>query len=90
MAIPNHPTGPTVEHPNANLILTLGILSICCGVCGPVAWVMGKKALNEIDNSYGAYSGRTQVFIGYLIGVIGTILTLIWALLWLLVMCNGG
>ncbi|MGW5313059.1 DUF4190 domain-containing protein [Nocardia thailandica] len=90
MAIPNQPIGQTVEHPNANLILTFGILSLCCGVFGPVAWVMGKKALNEIDNSYGAYSGRTQVFIGYVIGIIGTILVVIMALLWLLVMCNGG
>jgi hypothetical protein len=35
---------------NATLILVLGILSIVClPILGPVAWIMGNKALQELD-----------------------------------------
>ncbi|GGN83842.1 DUF4190 domain-containing protein [Nocardia rhizosphaerihabitans] len=91
MAIPNQPIGETVEHPQANLILVLGLLSpFCCGIFGPVAWVLGKRALNQIDESYGALSGRSQVMIGYIAGIIGTILMVMFALLYLAGSCNGN
>ncbi|WP_278260510.1 DUF4190 domain-containing protein [Nocardia sp. AG03] len=91
MAIPYQPIGETVEHPQANLILVLGLLSpFCCGIFGPVAWVLGKRALNQIDSSYGALSGRSQVLIGYIAGVIGTILMILFALLYLAGSCNGN
>ncbi|WP_067977381.1 DUF4190 domain-containing protein [Nocardia caishijiensis] len=91
MAIPNQPIGPTVEHPQANMILVLGLLSpFCCGIFGPVAWTLGKRALNEIDASYGGLSGRHQVLIGYIAGIFGTILMICFALLYLAGSCNGN
>lgn len=91
MAIPNQPIGETVEHPQANLILVLGLISpFCCGILGPIAWALGKRALNDIDGSYGRLSGRPQVLIGYVAGIIGSILMLLMALLYLLGSCNGN
>ncbi len=47
---------------NATLILVLGILSlVCCGLLGPVAWIMGNNALREIDAGIGNPSDRGLV-----------------------------
>ncbi len=63
------------SHPQAITVLILGILGIVlCQICAPFAWVMGRKALREIDNSGGAIGGRTTVQIGYILGIIGTVL----------------
>ena len=75
-----------VEHPHAAIVLVLGALSIFCfGVLGPVAWVLGKRALDQIEESGGALGGRSQVLIGYVLGIIGTVLMVLWALLFVLV-----
>lgn len=51
--------GPQQDHPQATTILVLGILSlVMCGILGPFAWSMGKKALAEIDASGGMIGGR--------------------------------
>ncbi|MFB8281933.1 DUF4190 domain-containing protein [Nocardia colli] len=70
--------GPPQEHPQATMILILGILSLVfCQVIGPVAWVMGKRALNEIDASGGALGGRSNVMVGYVCGIIASALIII-------------
>ncbi|MFI9505891.1 DUF4190 domain-containing protein [Nocardia sp. NPDC052566] len=90
MVIPNQPPGPPVEHPNATAVLFLGAASLlCCGVLGPVAWALGKRALDQIEESGGAYGGRTQVIVGYTLGVIGTILMIVLAVLFLLILIGG-
>ncbi|GAA5048368.1 DUF4190 domain-containing protein [Nocardia callitridis] len=86
MVIPNQTIGDPVEHPNATLVLVLGALSLfCCGLFGPVAWALGKRALNQIEESGGALGGRTQVLVGYILGVVGTIFMVIFAVLFMLV-----
>ncbi|MBE7325399.1 DUF4190 domain-containing protein [Nocardioides sp. Y6] len=66
---------PVQDHPQATTILVLGILSlICCQILGPVAWIMGKKAVAEIDATPGRYSGRDKANIGKILGIIGTVL----------------
>ena len=66
---------PGQDHPQATLILILGILSlVLCALCGPFAVVMGRKALTEIDASGGAIGGRGQVMAGYICGIIATAL----------------
>ncbi|BDT84682.1 DUF4190 domain-containing protein [Nocardia cyriacigeorgica] len=91
MVIPNQPIGQTIEHPRATLVLVLGAVSLmCCGVLGPVAWALGKQALDQINDSHGALSGRAQVMVGYILGVIGTIMMIIWALLFLLILLGGN
>jgi len=73
---PAYQGGPTTpNHPQATTILVLGILSIvCCSFLGPVAWVMGSKAIKQIDASGGQYGGRDQVKVGKILGIIGTVL----------------
>jgi len=72
------PYAPPQDHPQATLVLILGILSIViCSLIGPFAWVLGKRAVREIDASGGTLSGRTQAQVGYIMGMIVTILLII-------------
>lgn len=72
------PYGPVQDHPQATLVLILGILSIViCSLIGPFAWAIGKRAVREIDASGGTLGGRTQAQVGYIMGMIVTILMII-------------
>ena len=63
------------NHRQATTILVLGILGcVCCTPCGPFAWVMGRRALKEIDSSGGTIGGRGTVLAGYICGIIATAL----------------
>ncbi|MEI2826350.1 MAG: DUF4190 domain-containing protein [Dermatophilaceae bacterium] len=63
------------EHPQGTTIMVLGILSlVVCGVLGPVAWVMGNKAIKEIDAAGGTASNRSQVNAGRICGIIASVL----------------
>ncbi|GAB4582726.1 DUF4190 domain-containing protein [Nocardia sp. IFM 10818] len=91
MVIPEKPIGPTVEHEYATTVLLLGVLSVfCCGILGPVAWVLGRRALNEIEASGGEYGGRVQVVVGYVLGIVGTIFMIIMGTLFLLMALGGN
>ncbi|MGQ4616952.1 DUF4190 domain-containing protein [Nocardia sp. R7R-8] len=91
MVIPNQPIGSPVEHPNATAVLFLGAASLlCCGVPGPVAWALGRRALSQIEESGGAYGGRAQVLVGYVLGVIGTVMMIVFAVLFLLISLGGN
>jgi len=60
---------------NPTLILVLGILSIVCiPLLGPVAWIMGNKALQELDQGFGDPNSRGLVVAGRILGIIGTVL----------------
>lgn len=68
----------TRDHPQGTLILVLGILSIVvCGLLGPVAWIMGNKAIKEIDANPSAYSNRGNVQAGRIIGIIASCLLIL-------------
>ncbi|WP_280236273.1 DUF4190 domain-containing protein [Nocardia cyriacigeorgica] len=70
--------GAPQDHPQSTTILVLGILSlVMCGILGPFAWVMGKKALAEIDASGGMLGGRGNVKAGYICGMISSILLIV-------------
>lgn len=74
---PGYPGVPQ-RHPQATLTLILGIVSIlCCGLVGIAAWIIGNKAVQEIDASGGAIGGRTEANIGRILGVIGIVLTVV-------------
>ncbi|WP_040794222.1 hypothetical protein [Nocardia higoensis] len=91
MVIPNQPLGSPVEHPHATAVLFLGAASIlCCGALGPVAWALGKRALDQIESSGGAIGGRVQVTVGYTLGVIGTILMICMAVFFGMMVLGGG
>lgn len=66
---------PTMDHPQGTTILVLGILSlVAVQILGPVAWIMGSKALAEIDADPTRYRNRGTVQAGRIMGMIATIL----------------
>ena len=73
------------DHPRATLSLILGIVGlVCCSIAAPFAWVIGSRAVREIDESGGRYTGRGQAQAGKILGIIGTALMVL-GLLFLLV-----
>ena len=73
--------GYSREHPQGTTILILGICSlVVCQLLGPVAWVMGNNAIQEIDANPYAYSNRSSVQAGRICGIIGTVLIALWLL----------
>lgn len=84
-SLPEEPTGNPVEHPHATTVLILGVLGLlCCGILGPIAWVMGKRALNQIEWSQGTIGGRSQILVGYVLGIVATVLMVLYACVFLL------
>ena len=61
------------DHPDATTVLILGIVGMAvCQVVAPFAWVKGGRVKREIDASGGQIGGRSQVMIGYVLGIVGT------------------
>lgn len=81
------PPGPPVApaHPSATTAMVLGLVGLAgimlCGgltlVLSPFAWVMGARAVKEIDAAPGRYSGRDQAQGGRIMGIIGTVLLML-------------
>ena len=66
--------GGQVEHPQGTTVLILGSLSlVACQILGPFAWSMGNKALEEIDRDPLRYSNRSNVNLGRILGIVGTV-----------------
>ena len=75
-------TPPGSSQVNGTTILILGILSIvCCGLLGPVAWIMGNNALATLNAGGGDESQRNNANIGRICGIIGTVF-LILGIIW--------
>lgn len=72
---PGYYGAPPPDHPQTTTVLILGILSlVLCQFLGPVAWVMGRRARDEIDASQGTIGGRGLVNAGYICGIVATCL----------------
>ena len=72
------PYGAVQDHPQATMVLILGILGIAvCGVMSPIAWVMGNRVVREIDASNGAIGGRTLANAGRICGMVWSILMIL-------------
>jgi hypothetical protein len=72
------------EHPSANTVLVLGIVSavlllVAFPVTGPFAWWMGNKARREIRQFPGRYREGGTLTAGWVIGIITSILMAIGA-----------
>ncbi|MFC0628962.1 DUF4190 domain-containing protein [Kribbella deserti] len=72
------------DNRNATVALVFGIVGLMMGlvVVAPVAWIYGRKALNEIDASPGVYKNRSVATAGYWFGIIGTVLLVLLVLFW--------
>lgn len=79
------------DHPQATTALVVGIVGIvvCAGLISPIAWVIGKKAVDEIDASRGMIGGRGAAQAGYILGIVGTCILAVYALALLLVLAFG-
>ena len=73
---------PKPRHPQALTVLILGLVATAGGVIsgglgfivGPIAWVMGARAKREIDAEPGRWDGEDLINIGYILGIVGTVL----------------
>ncbi|MER7499438.1 DUF4190 domain-containing protein [Nonomuraea pusilla] len=84
---PSYYGPPPQSHPNGTTILVLGILSlVVCSILGPFAWVMGNRALREIDESGYLYENRGSVQAGRICGIISTVLLILTLVLVVLVL----
>lgn len=82
---------PAVNHPQGTTVLVLGILGlVCCGVLGPVAWIMGNSAMREIDANPAAYSNRGSVQAGRILGIIATVLLVLGIVFYVAVFALGA
>ncbi|MEP6814051.1 MAG: DUF4190 domain-containing protein [Marmoricola sp.] len=84
---PNQPYQPPYQpqyqvlpdHPQATTVLVLGILGlVLCGVIAPFAWTMGNRVQGEIDASRGTLGGRSSANAGRIMGIIGTVLLIVY------------
>lgn len=65
-------------HPRGTAVLVLGIIGIViCFPCGIIALIMGNNALKEIDANPGAYTNRSMVNAGRILGIIAVIIWVI-------------
>jgi hypothetical protein len=79
---PAYAGGQLPDHPSATTAMVLGIIGLaglvfCAGitlVLSPAAWIVGGKAVREIDASGGRYTGRDRAAAGKVMGIIGTVL----------------
>lgn len=85
------PYGASQDHPQATLILILGILGlVVCGIIAPFAWVMGNRVVGEIDASNGALGGRSMANAGRICGMIGSILIIVSIVLFVVIFLFAG
>lgn len=67
--------GPPPDHPQATTALIFGILGlVLCQILAPFAWVMGRRVMREIDASGGTMGGRGNAQVGFILGIVGTVL----------------
>jgi len=78
---PGPPAYRLPDHPDATKSMVLGLVALIGGftcylplALGPWAWVVGRRAVREIDAQPGRFEGRGQAVAGYVTGVIATVL----------------
>ncbi|WP_280400557.1 DUF4190 domain-containing protein [Nocardia carnea] len=81
---------PPPYHPDTNTVLVLGLVSLFCALCGPLAWVKGKRALDEINAADGTLGGRGNVLVGYVLGIITSIVLMLFLLVFIGAMIAGA
>ena len=71
--------GMPPNHPQATASLVMGVASLvlvlfCALPLGPIAWIMGSKAVKEIDANPTMWSGRSNANTGRILGIVATCL----------------
>ncbi len=85
---PGPPAARLPDHPDAAKAMVIGLIALIGGftcylplALGPWAWVVGRRAVREIDAQPGRYEGRGQAMAGFVMGVVATVLLLLGILL---------
>ena len=79
---PAPPAAPSSNRPV--IALVLGIIGIvCCAICGPIAWYVGKQELDAIAAGQSPAAGEGMAKSGMILGIVGTVL-LVFGILWVL------
>lgn len=83
-------TPPAGTNGKATASLVLGILSLfCCGfITGIAAIILGKQAQRETAISGQNGAGLAQA--GFILGIIGTVLSVLAAVMWLILIAVGS
>jgi len=80
---PYSPYVPLPAHPRATTAMVLGIVGMTGFMCyvtflvAPAAWIIGAKAVKEIDANPGMYGGRSEANAGKIMGIVGTVLLIL-------------
>jgi len=73
------------RHPDALMVLVLGILSIIVlPLIGPFAWVIGARVKREMKAAPGRWSGEDLANVGYVLGIVGTAICILVAVFFVL------
>jgi hypothetical protein len=79
---------PSAGSGRATTALVLGILGfLCCQLCAPFAWYIGKNEVAAIKAGTSPASGQGTAMAGMILGIIGTIF-LVLGVIWIFFM--GG
>ena len=82
MNMPTSDAPPQATSSRATTALVLGIVGIvCCQLCGPFAWWMGKQEIAAIRAGTIPASNEGMAKAGMILGIVGTVLlglSLIW------------
>jgi len=98
--LPMSPYGgyvPPPDHPQSTLALVLGLVGVIGAfilclplVVAPFAWVIGHGALKDIRASQGRLGGESNARTGMILGIIGTVLLILFALIIFLAIVIGA
>jgi hypothetical protein len=84
MNMPNSGAPTQTGSNRATTALILGIVGIvCCQLCGPFAWWMGKQELEAVRAGLSPAANEGMAKAGMILGIVGTVLlglTFIWML----------
>ncbi|MEY2512862.1 MAG: hypothetical protein QOJ89_220 [bacterium] len=71
--------------------LVLGIVGmVFCPLCAPFAWVMGRKAEQQVDASGGTLSGRGEATAGKVLGIVSCCLSVLLIVLFVMLLAIGA
>lgn len=65
------------EHPQAGIVLALGVVGLAVPLVSFVAWYLGSRAENEIEDSGVSYANSGSLVAGKILGMIVSILQIV-------------
>jgi hypothetical protein len=72
---------PLPKHPDAVTVLILGCIAVAIfPPTGPFAWYIGARVKREFAEQPGRWSGEEEAKVGYILGIIGSVFCMLFAL----------